>query len=194
MTPYLTVVTACFRPENLCRVGASVRYELGRARINYQWWVVPEPKAAVQATVCGPDRVLKPCSGDWGHPHKNAAIDVLQREDPEGESFVYFLDDDNLIHPGFVDAFRIGAQVSSGVGCVFSQAWWGGELRLQADEAYGVNTIDTAMMCLSLNAIGKDRFCHQYDADGHFFESVIKRVTIARVPGVGCYYNAIRDM
>ena len=41
------------------------------------------------------------CAGDSGNPQRNRGLEAVRELYPEGSVFVYFLDDDNIIHPNF---------------------------------------------------------------------------------------------
>jgi len=78
----LTIITACSRSENLPALAESIGP--GKAYFNLAWLISVDGGEYPESRV--------------GNAQKNRALEHIGNE---AESWVYFLDDDNLIYPGF---------------------------------------------------------------------------------------------
>ena len=166
--PRLTIVTACSRPANLLAVGESLR-QLD-AFFEWRWIVVlDEAKARPEDVLVKPHVLdVAPSDGE-GFGQKNRGIELAGRE-----TWVYFLDDDNLIHPRFGQSaaraiHEYHADPAAQV-FVFKQHRADGSHRLDAGPVeYG--RIDAASFLVHAAAIGTARFGHlpNVRADDFYF-------------------------
>lgn len=185
----ITLVTPCSRPENLPRVAASIDFTKVQT-----WFIVHD---ATPGGGGSSRRVLDPrefpcvvelwcdAPGTAGHPARNMILDRLRN------GLVYFVDDDNAVHPGFwdlADTFEPGKIYSFDM--VYSQ----GNV-LKGDRPV-VGFVDTAQVVFDASLVGALRFhAGLYDADGRFFQALIDshRDAWEYVPGVYAFYNKLRD-
>lgn len=132
------------------------------------------------------------CPG--GHAHRNMVLDLL---DDDKEQWVYNLDDDNILHPDFIDFFANDDQLDDHEVALVSQILPDGTLRLKADaDTIKVNNVDTAMCLFKVKALnGGLRFIENYCGDGYFIEALHQdtnnKFYINSTPL--CYYNYLTD-
>jgi len=122
--------------------------------------------------------------GSAGHPQRNYGMDMVD------DGFIYFLDDDNIIHPNF---WSIVDQLNSKYFYTFDQQrtattiLHGNDVRLCR--------IDTAMFIVHKKHVKHIKWItDRYDADGFFISHIHSYNYGAHiyVNKIGCYYNFIR--
>jgi len=184
--PLLTVVTPCSRPENLPALEASLTP--GAAWFDIAWMVLSDHGQYPESVA--------------GHAQRNRALDRIM------DGWVYFLDDDNLMHPALFERLyrritRIPSWYLRGYGSVgetgrargyiFSQELGAGQ-RVAAPENVTVNRIDTAQFLLWRGLIGDLRFAEdRYEADGIFIETLYSQSpqSFEFIEEPLCYYNRL---
>jgi hypothetical protein len=157
--PKITLITPSCRPSNLSHIKNSIEFDkIDKWIIVYDANKVPETKQfndvqIEEYTITGP--------GISGNPQRNYALDTLTNYD----GFVYFLDDDNTIHPRF---WEISKFFNKGFFYTFNQQ------RTQDSVTKGdkckFQAIDTAMFVTELSALRWD--LDRYEADGIYIEAV----------------------
>ena len=91
----LSIITPCCRPENLCKIYDSIRFQ----DID-KWFIVydtTKDRSYTHRYVGHPNIIEVDCSdpGVTGNPQRNLGISMVK------DGFLFFLDDDNIIHPDF---------------------------------------------------------------------------------------------
>ncbi len=129
-----------------------------------------------------------------GHAHRNFVLDLLEGDD---EQWIYNLDDDNILHPGFINFFLTDNELDNYDVALFAQILADGTLRLNANtDSIKVNHVDTAM-CLFRKKALRDglRYVESYCGDGYFLEALFNnnsnKFFIRNTPL--CYYNYLHD-
>lgn len=130
-----------------------------------------------------------------GHYHRNFVLDKLHAEYPVlSRSWIYQLDDDNIIHPDLLRFLRDEHTTLTNVNVLmFDQKLRNGATRLRANkDQVKVGFVDTAMMICRLSAIGSIRYDDEdYCADGKFISEVYEwnknHTLFFNQPF--CYYN-----
>lgn len=164
MAPKLSIVTPCSRPENLPALRDSIDWDR-----TSRWFIAHDARRSASEPLFEHPRieefhVREP--GFSGNVQRNRGLDRIR------EGFVYFLDDDNLIHPSF---WRLLPDFRPGALNVFSMEGHPAPERLNPAHP-GPNTIDTAMFCFDRRLAGDLRWLpHLYDADGVFAQSLLLR-------------------
>lgn len=190
VTPGLVVVTPCSRPENLELVKDSLDFTRIEA-----WHVIYDTRHApfVRRFEGHPQIIESECTADGiaGHQIRNQFLDGLDRDNPVGNrnKLVYFLDDDNTVHPSFW-SLELG---TSGV-WTFDMQYADGSVR-RGDTPL-VNQIDTAQFVFSSDIARGLRYdATAYNADGFFVEEIWKRNRDAwtYTPVVAATYNRLRS-
>lgn len=175
--------------ESLQHVAASTETEwiiiyqhaVGAALLDWHRQVKPQQRPAV--------RILRGNSATsyYGNSYRNQAVDQISEE---YDSWVYFLDDDTIIHPEFphlLDSLRPEDEV-----VFFSQVWKNRELRLEPSHIC-VGGVDTGMILVRSGIIKKYRWNEEeYTADGLISEELVANHRIRTVFEPFSFYNYLR--
>lgn len=211
----LVIITPCSRPQNLGLVLDSIRFQHV-----VRWIIVHDvtsrPFDVSALTIPWHPKIahLTEAGGAFGNPQRNRALDDLFKSRARVYApgiFVYFLDDDNVIHPRF---WRILQQARAGYMYSFDSVQpdaaraaqeFAHVLRGQDQDStlptnvchlkgnrLEVGQIDTAQVLMDWSLIGALRWeCDRYDADGIFLSALYARHAAVHryVPEGACYYN-----
>jgi hypothetical protein len=174
----LYIVTPCSRPENLRRVKRNIPA--------YATWVVmmdasTNYKGATSASITH----YSTRTGDVGNPLRNEFLE-LYADSFTKEDWVYFLDDDNILHPKFIEEWNN----LNGLDC--SIVTWGQIGRLRPTDQPRVGNIDTACYMFKPYDLPNLRFENVYEADGIFAAQAARLGTLICVEQYLCYYNALK--
>lgn len=209
----LNIITPCTRPENLQRIGESIKYSQQFDQdIHIEWHIhVDRSVHNIIHNHCD----LEFRKRDWvhltrshmtgmaGHVHRNSyLIQNEWRNRIEGPGvaaeWVMSLDDDNILHPYLIPWLAANKEFANQFGgLIFDQVHKNGDLRLKADpEIVTVGNIDTAQYMFRAGMAYGCRFDEtKYDADGVFIEDLYQRYKdqflIVNQPL--CYYNYLRS-
>ena len=181
-TNKMTIITPCCRPTNLHALCHSIRFEyVDRWIIVYDGDKVPINPHQFQG-IPGIEEYVYANSGLAGNAQRNYALQVMG-EYPE--TLVYFLDDDNVIHP---DLYWLLDVCDQGRMYTFGQEGGldGGQVEL--------HKIDSAMVLMDTALCRGLRWdVNKYDADGHFITDVYKqhREKHVFIKNALCYYNML---
>ena len=196
----VNIVTPCTRPENLLAIQESIN---NHANFKYRWHIIFENLKLDNR----PDRIyidhLKKklnnnnkyywatSNGIAGHTHRNFIIDKLSGE----TGWLYFNDDDNILHPDFskinfeetgYSAIVLSQKDSDGTNRVYD-----GNTLIASPHNMKVRRIDTAQLIFNLYSL-KDLYFDDryYWADGIFAEKFNEKNTnIKYLKDLFCYYN-----
>jgi hypothetical protein len=124
-------------------------------------------------------------TGYWGHPLRNEFLDLYEDSFTEND-WVYFLDDDNVLHPKFIQQLESLLYLNAGI------VTWGQEGRLRPTNEPRIGNIDTASFMFRPSQIKGLRFNTAYDADGTFANAAAGLTDLICVEAYLCYYNALR--
>ena len=174
------IITPCSRPENLEYLRESIPAEC-------KWLVMLDYSTRKSNIPKGINVIRSNFGGAWGAPLRNAAIDYLQISASHND-YVYFLDDDNIIHP---DWYQVVKDCNEDF-VNWAQVYRNGEPRLRATESPRVGNIDTASFMVKIGTVGKSRFQMLYEADGLFAQAIYKNGTTRVINEYLCYYNYLR--
>jgi hypothetical protein len=124
-------------------------------------------------------------TGDMGNPLRNEFLD-LYADSFTKEDWVYFLDDDNILHPKFLEEWNN----LNALDC--SIVTWGQIGRLRPTDQPQVGNIDTACYMFKPYDLPNLRFEMAYEADGIFASEAARLGTLICVEQYLCYYNALK--
>lgn len=181
------IVTPSCRPANLPALLASIEPGVPSEA---EWWIYHDTELSIMPVVS--EKILIEnhrllMGSGWGHEARNIFLDEI-RED----CWVYFLDDDNLLYPGFwaktVELIRDYPETGM---FVFAQERGPGNFpEVILTRCY----VDMAQAIFRRSFIGDSRFSLHYEADGDFIMGLHDRepscVHVDRT--VLCYYNRLR--
>ena len=184
----LTIITPCSRPDNLPYARASI--EAGWPWFDIDWRVVFDTSTCTPVFVDGAIIAgLSVAGSRFGNAQRNYALD---RTDG---GWVYFLDDDNLMHPGFFAKLHEVIKNNPDLQAFAFAQDLGVAARKVAPEFMHMGMIDMGQVCIQRDLIGDIRFqLHPYEADGYFIEDVYRAKPGAWgfVNEVVTFYNGLR--
>ena len=93
----ITVITACSRPSNLSNLFKSLNFDY-----IFEWIIVYDTTCVnIQLPFFNNNRISEYFHSEpnskWGNSQRNKGLDMVKNIN----SYIYFLDDDNIIHPMF---------------------------------------------------------------------------------------------
>jgi hypothetical protein len=179
----ITIITPCSRPENLKEIFLSINF-------NYveTWIIVYDTTKDRKYTKQFSDHsqiLEKECSdpGISGNPQRNHALRLVK------EGFIYFLDDDNIIHPEF---WSVLPTLDENYFYTWDQER--GEQNI-AGNTIEYKQIDTAMFIVPKKICKNLKWSTElYHADYTFIQTIYNH-NLAKhkyIPKILCYYNKIQ--
>lgn len=162
----LTIITPCSRPYNLPMLAASI--EPGRKLFAITWRVVFDGARLKWHEVPGAvAEIATHAESQFGNHQRNYGLMATQ------EGWVYFLDDDTVMHPDFFTGLNAAIRQHPGArGFAFPQIKRK-RIRGAAAETMKVRMVDMGQVCMQRGLIGATRFeLGLYEADGVFIENV----------------------
>jgi hypothetical protein len=173
---FINIITPCSRVENLWKLYESINFP------NYRWIVVFDG-----LKVDGIPETLPPTvepyivadeTGISGNPQRNHALELVE------DGWVYFLDDDNLIHPELYSTVEPLSHAYDFIHFKQSESYNPHEVgELQYDirirgDVVKLGWIDTHQYITRVELIGDTRWVNDlYEADGVFAEQVYGKAT-----------------
>ena len=175
----ITIVTPCSRIDNLATVKESINLD----KIN-AWYIVYDcRKVSFKKHFEGDPKIIElewTDEGCAGHPNRNVALDVIK------EGLVYFLDDDNLIHPDFWNTeFKLGKVYT------FNQLRNKRNGEILSGSTPQPGSIDMAQCVFDVSLLKGQKFkADAYDADGILIKELCaEKSNWEFIDKVLCYYN-----
>jgi hypothetical protein len=182
----IIIITACSRPGNLVKLKNSIKFRC-------TWIIIFDLEKG---------NIAEPFEEDWiiygyrtsinrvgGYEQKNMALDITR--DKKIKGYIYFLDDDNLVHPSFYGGIK---------------PYLGGDELIYYDMQFRYDKIITAeqreernleqnMYIIRTDTVNlyNIRFKEKYSSDKIFFND-IKKVSLSPryIKKVCCYFNRLK--
>src|SRR5262249_5508101 len=188
----LVFITPCCRPELLAYVYESVLFS-----IVTRWIIVFDaeqvPHESLPSVLLHHPQITlvatKVKASKYGNAQRQLGLQIARTMYNQDDPFIYFLDDDNMVHPTFYDLF-LWCMWSRGVFYTFNQ-------RRNWLTCYGKSCVrgmmDTAMICLPLSFCPDWKPSSAYAEDYYFIKSVMKRYADRHVylNHIAAHYNAL---
>lgn len=190
----ITIITPCSRPENLEKLHDSIVHSQVVPN-KWKWIVVKDEDKPNLLTYFFSEHI--PILNNYvpggvaGKKQINWALDKMKEYGLN--TWVYFLDDDNLMHPEFDRVItQAMCDFPDALAFTFSQELPDGSVRLGND--ISVCHIDQAQFIVHTDLIGDLRYEQKYEADGIFIETLYKahQDKFVVLPNVISYYNKLR--
>ena len=173
MKPTLNIVTPVTRPENLKEIAMSVQTDL----FNIEWYLVydrVEPFKFYHGDT-SIFTVIHHSTGDdiAGNVQRNKALDFIH------DGFVYFLDDDNIIHPDFYETlwFEIDSDFDK-LAFLFEAVKKNGNPFCSLDDNFMnimPDEIDTCQFVVSRDLIGSAQWPNLQNSAGFFIYEIFNK-------------------
>ncbi len=186
----INLVTAVSRPQNLPLIAENIKKSF--KVINVVWHCIfDNRKVEVIPENCGWHKEAS-CVGDVsGGTQKNLALSTIE------QGLIYFLDDDNFIHPDFEQALLDEIQANpDAAGFVFSQVFKDEKIRLIAsDNGVRWGNIDCGQFVIDRQHVKTLKFpINVYSSDWSFFKIYDKQYhsKIIFANKKATYYNYLR--
>lgn len=182
---FINIITPCSRPENLISIGLSINIPLD----NFRWIVVFDADEVPDLSVSKENfkntefYAHKNPNGCSGNSQRNFALDLVK------DGYVYFQDDDTLMHKDFWESVKeLNADLIS-----FNQVFPNGTTRIKGGRIE-VGHIDSHNFLLKKSIIGDTRWeIDKYVADGIFAETCAKKTNdLVFLDKVLSVYNVLR--
>lgn len=182
------IITPTCRPallETIDRV-----FSVYPMRLSPRWHVIAEPACREFDCLSHVHEVIfdgQP--GSWGGAQRNVGLESVD------SGWVYFLDDDNLLHPALEHVFlrSISLQPKKKA-WAFRQVDKNGEVWVAANPPVGFRRVDTGSVVIDRKFIGEERWDYNYTADVTFYERLYRKSPeswgFIDIPC--CFYNALR--
>jgi len=180
---HVTIVTPCCRQKSIPIIYNSIQFD----KI-HKWIIVYDTTKdrKYDKLYEGNPKILEvECNdvGISGNSQRNFGMNLVK------DGFIYFLDDDNIIHPNF---WYIISSLKSDFFYTFNQI----RNKEKGTILYGnniqINRIDTAMFIVHKNHIKKIQwYVDLYNADGYFICDILNQNMNKHIyrNEIGCYYN-----
>lgn len=191
------IITPCSRPDNLQYLAESILFQYVE-----KWIIVYDrPKEETYRFKDHPhsDRIVElMCKEDalFGNACRNMGIDYLVQNDLNG--FLFFLDDDNLVHPNMWQLPEKGLDPERVYTFDMQRSHYKRDLILGDNPV--ITRIDTAMVLVHSSMLNGKNGKHkirwnlpEYCADGRFIEEIVChfREHWVYIPGVRAYWNRL---
>ncbi|AYV86694.1 MAG: hypothetical protein Sylvanvirus6_35 [Sylvanvirus sp.] len=170
IVPRLQIITPSCRPENLLTIKSSIRFEYVK-----QWMIVYDGARVSDSPIQFPhhpkiQEFTYSGEGISGNPQRNFALQTLvnRKNEKDQGTYLYFLDDDNRIHPGLYDLLSL---LDDGYLYTFNQLRDTNGSILKGNRL-DPGHIDTAMALIASTHSNADiRWKpHEYGADGFYIQ------------------------
>lgn len=197
----LNIITRCTRLNFIKKVKESI---FNTKLFDIKWWVAFDTRVIKDIdadfltelqSLGGEAYFVKGEDGDMAHSILSTIIDKIE------DGFVYFLDDDNIIHENFYQKINQSIlENPNKKGFIFSQKvsgkdFTGLDVREANPNNVRVQHIDMAQFLLRRDLIGDTRFVKgDYKADGYFIEDIYKnnKEDFFFIKDILCYYNYLK--
>jgi len=190
----ISIITACSRPKMLPHVAESIQ-DFIKPFFDVQWYVIFDSKN-LTAEDMNTDNLVSGLTfpvfvnhtpeGVWGCSQRNMALKMIS----DGESWVYALDDDNMMHRDFrlLEPYMKGKSILT-----FDQDCGGGTIIRKGDDPR-LDHIDMAQVLIKRKIY--EFFIQDYGADGEIIERLVSKHPgeWLYVEKIACYYNRVRGL
>ncbi len=191
----LVVITPCIRPKLLPRIRASIPLDVIR-----RWYIIYDTSKGRTYENQFDDvdwivEMRQSSTGKCGHDLRNYVLDAVERDYVEEDSFfIYYVDDDNIIHPRLNEFLR-SRHARTSQSFFFPQ--WRKSKTILMGNVFKLGCIDTAQMLVSSSMVRGLRWdANNYGADGIYAIDIKQKYPRRSVfiPKVMAYYNFLTDL
>jgi hypothetical protein len=182
----LTIITPSCRQGNLPKLHDSINFD------KIEKWIIvydTSKNRKYKRLYEGNPKILEVDHneiGVAGHPQRNCGIELV------GDGYIYFLDDDNIIHQDF---WLVVDKLDGDHFYTFDMYRPHEKQKMLYGNNIMVKQIDTAMFIVHKKHIGNIKWIKNlYSADGHFISAILQknRESHIYINIIGAYYNFLR--
>jgi len=168
----ITIITPCIRPENLLKIQESIDFDYVD-----NWYIIYDgTKISELPNLLEKHDKIKEYiyvgEGISGNPQRNYALDLIETQD----TYLYFLDDDNIIHRDF---YSLLDKLEPGRIYTFDQSRPNNVYpykELLTGDNIEIYNIDTAMFLIDFNLCKNIRWeIDKYNADGYYIKECYEK-------------------
>ena len=186
----LSIITPCSRPENLPRLFQSINFN----KINH-WYIVYDTSKdrSYEHIFHNYQKISEhnidgtPFNSKSGNYQRNYALNLIK------EGYVYFLDDDNLIHPDFFTELDFNTPNKLYTFDQFLRKKDENNIIYRKGNVLRTNHFDMAQFCFDISIKPKNLLFENtlYAADGKLIEELdeVCKDNHIYIPKILCYYN-----
>lgn len=184
----ITFVTPCIRPKNLTVIAESI--EAFVPRQYYDWIVVCDGLTVKKEVKCEFAKIYKYTKEGslYGNAQRNYAIDIIQGNDKYKDTYVYFIDDNTILHKNLWSLVKNATEDM----IVFEQIYKNGKTRIGLNNiSEGITDYGTAVF--KTNAIGTTRLKENSKQAYSYFcnEIASKQISISHINKPASIYKAL---
>jgi hypothetical protein len=169
----LHIVTPCSRVNNLIKVFKTITFPC-------EWWIVFDAddnefnnyftKYNLDFLKCDWIHLHNQKSNFWGNTQRNIALDKIS------DGYVFFLDDDNIMHKNFYNISKNIIDKNSKIQCVmYSQILENNSIRVVNGSTVRVCSIDQGQYLIDRKLVNETRFEQKQTADGIFIQEIFRK-------------------
>jgi hypothetical protein len=181
----LTVITPSVRPENIYRLYQTLQMEYV-----HKWYIVYDGSRIAENPLLflnSHPQITEIVytateTSACGNAQRNHILDIIERDQSCAGTYLYYLDDDNIVHPNL---YVLLDKLDDGRIYTFDSV-----ARLGNEPS--INKIDTAQFLADISLVRGLRWVpYLYNADGHYIENAcyLNREKWVYVNAVMAYYN-----
>jgi len=192
----ITIITPSYRQENLNKIYHSLNFDyIDEWIIVYDTNKVNENINKLYLENENSDKISEyfyKGIGISGNSQRNFGLKKIKNKD----TYLYYLDDDNIIHPDF---YKILSIIGENKLCTFNQLnkICGNKDKILLGNNIEINKIDTAMFLLDfkLNKLIKWNN-HNYNSDGYYIKEIFQnnKNNWIYINNLLCYWNKLNDI
>ena len=187
MSNKITIITPCSRIHNLPALYESIEFDkINKWIIVYDTTVNNYCPSFIQDEQIIEAYCKSSLNGLAGNTQRNYGLSFV-----EDDNYIYFLDDDNIIHPNF---WKIAEELETDTIHTFNQ-YRDKHGHVLLGNRIEINYIDTAMYIIHKNMIGEIKWQEDlYSADGKFITDIYKTGKYKHIyfNTHYCYYNYLK--
>ena len=177
----LYILTPCSRPYNLKEIHATIPPQA-------QWVICHDFDAAYIPELSNAIIMKVNKTSPYGVNARNHMLNTIPFKD---EDWIYFLDDDNIIHEDFYKYIEFALKLDMYAMVTWAQVDNRGIHRLKALVEPVVAAIDTASYMVNYKFVKDLRLVQINIQDGIYAEECAKRGPVLAIGKVLCYYNKL---
>ena len=187
MNNKITIITPCSRIQNLPMLYESIKFDkIHKWIIVYDTTVNSYCHSFIHSEQIIEVECKSSLNGVVGNTQRNYGLSLV-----DDDNYIYFLDDDNIIHPNF---WKIAEELEKDTIHTFNQ-YRDEHGHVLLGNRIEMNYIDTAMYIIHKNMIGDIKWQEDlYQADGKFISDVYLtgRYKHKYFQKYYCYYNYLK--